>query len=292
VGAAGRFPNFFLVGAAKSATTSLYAALGAHPEIFLSPLKEPHFFAAFEPDRRTARLNEIVRDERRYRELFDGARDEPVVGEGSTSYLWDEAAPARIAAAAPGARIVAILRDPVDSAHSHYLDNVRAGSESRAFAEAVAAELERPEHATWPFAYVGVGRYGEQLPRYLERFEHVLVLFFDGFAADPAAETRRVLAFLGVDARFEPPELPPQNPFAAPRGEAARRIFGSTSVRLAARAVVPPRLRATARRVVWRRGSKPPFDPTARALLAEVYRPDVARVAEAIGAEPPWAGAW
>src|SRR2546426_11713427 len=80
-----RSPNFFLVVAAKSGTTSLYGSLAAHPEIFLSPLKEPHFFSTFDVDRRTARLHRIVRDERRYRELFRDARTEPVVGEGSTS---------------------------------------------------------------------------------------------------------------------------------------------------------------------------------------------------------------
>lgn len=119
-----------------------------------------------------------MRDERRYRELFAGARDEPVVGEGSTSYLWDRDAPARIAGAAPGARIVAILRDPVERAYSHHLDNVRQGHERRSFVASVAAELDGSEAPRWPFAYVDLGRYGEQLPRYLDRFERVLVLYF------------------------------------------------------------------------------------------------------------------
>src|SRR2546430_3395564 len=161
-----RWPNFFLVGAAKSGTTSLYAALGAHPQIFLSRLREPHFFSTFEVARQTARLHGIVRDEGRYLELFRDAASEPVVGEGSTSYLWDAAAPERIAHSAPGAKIVAILRDPVVRAYSHYLNDVREGIESRAFVDAVAAELEHPDSARWPSAYVGFGRYGEQLLRY------------------------------------------------------------------------------------------------------------------------------
>lgn len=101
-----------------------------------------------------------------------------------------------------------------------------------------------------------------------------------------------MLAFLDVDDDFEPPPVAARNPFAAPRGEAARRLFASPGARVAARAVVPPRLREPARRIVWRRGPKPPLDPEARALLAEAFRPDVARVAAATGAELPWAGAW
>src|SRR5262245_18085209 len=100
-----QFPKFFLVGAAKSATTSLYSALAAHPDVYLSRNKEPHYFSGFDVDRRTARLHGIVRDERRYLELFRGARGAAVTGEGSTSYLWDAAAPERIARAVPHASI-------------------------------------------------------------------------------------------------------------------------------------------------------------------------------------------
>ena len=284
-----RDPNFFLVGAAKSGTTSLYVSLASHPEIFLSPLKEPHFFSTFDVDRRTARLQRIVRDEQGYRRLFTGATTEPVVGEGSTSYLWDPEAPGRIAQAAPDARIVAILRDPVDRAYSHYLDDVRQGFESRTFLDAVTQELERPEERRWPSAYVGFGRYGEQLPRYLDRFDDVLVLFFEDFASDASGETRRVLEFLGVDPHHPPFETMPENPYARPRTELARRLFGFAPARLAARAVVPASLWPAARRLVWRRDEKPPVDPRAAALLDEVFRPDVPRIAELVGVEPPWA---
>jgi Sulfotransferase family len=284
-----RPPNFFLVGAAKSGTTSLYASLAAHPEIFLSPLKEPHYFSRFEVDRRTARLHRIVRDEESYRELFSGATTEPVVGEGSTSYLWDPQAPGRIAQAAPGARIVAILRDPVDRAYSHYLNDVREGFESRTFLEAVTQELARPGEQRWPSLYVGFGRYGEQLPRYLDRFDAVHVLFFEQFVADAQGELRRVLEFLEVDPDRARVEAAAENPYARPRSELARRLFGSAPVRLAARAVVPASLRPAGRRLVWRRDEKHPIDPRARALLDNVFRPDVRRVAELVGAEPPWA---
>ena len=284
-----RWPNFFLVGAAKSGTTSLYRSLAAHPEIFLSPLKEPHFFSTFDVDRRTARLHEVVRDEQRYRELFDGATTEPVVGEGSTSYLWDSKAPERIAQAAPGARIVAILRDPIDRAYSHYLNDVREGFETRTFLDAVRQELEDPDVQRWPSIYVGFGRYGEQLPRYLDRFDDMLVLFFEDFVADAPGQTRRVFELLGVDGDHVPGETAPENAYVRPRNELARRLFGFAPARLAARAVVPPLLRPAGRRLVWKRDRRPPIDPRARALLDEVFQPDVRRIADLVGADPPWA---
>jgi hypothetical protein len=284
-----RQPNFFLVGAAKSGTTSLYGLLAAHPEIFLSPLKEPHFFSTFDVGRRAARLHRIVREEQRYRELFRDATTEPVVGEGSTSYLWDPEAPGRIAQAAPGAKIVAILREPVDRAYSHYLNDVRQGFETRTFLDAVRQELEHPGAQRWPSVYVGFGRYGEQLPRYLDRFDDVLVLFFEQFVADAPGQTRRVLEFLGVDRDHVPVETAHGNAYARPRNELARRLFGFAPLRLAVRAVVPPSLRPAGRRLVWKRDEKQPIDPRAHALLDDVFRSDVRRVAELLGAEPPWA---
>jgi hypothetical protein len=283
-----RTPNFFLVGAAKSGTSSLYAALGRHPQVFLSPLKEPHFFSTFAVDRRTARLQGIVRDEQRYRRLFDGAADESIVGEGSTSYLWDPSAPPRIADVAPGARILAVLRDPVERAWSHYLNDVREGIESRRLVDAARQELESPDSARWPSAYVGFGRYAEQLPRFLDRFGDVLVLFFEELVADTEGQTRRVLEFLGVDPELPPGPSAPANAYARPRSEVVRRLLGNAPLRLAARAAVPRRLRPASKRLVWTRDERPEIDPEARALLEEAYGADLGALTRLLGTEPPW----
>src|SRR3954469_19217742 len=118
-GASMRWPNLFIVGAAKAGTTSLWTALGELPEVFMSPLKEPHFFSGVTPRREWASHFPTVTTEAEYHQLFKGAGDARYLGDASTSYLW---AGSRAAEAIrrhnPEARIIAMLRDPVDRAYS------------------------------------------------------------------------------------------------------------------------------------------------------------------------------
>ena len=86
---ASRFPNLFIVGAARSGTTSLHNYLAQHPQIFMSAVKEPHFFADIEPAARMAHLIRPIKEEGAYLHLFRDGANHPVVGESSPSYLWD-----------------------------------------------------------------------------------------------------------------------------------------------------------------------------------------------------------
>ena len=106
-----RWPNLFVVGAPRAGTTSLYHYLRQHPEIYMSPLKEPHFFSHSNPQSDT-----VVKHQDAYLRLFDAARGEKLRGEASPAYLADPDAPARIKDASPEAKIVAVLREPVSRA--------------------------------------------------------------------------------------------------------------------------------------------------------------------------------
>ena len=188
-----RWPNLFLVGAAKAGTTSLYAELARHPEIYMSPMKEPHFFSRIEPAAQLGGFFPHVSDEDEYLALFEGAGDEPVVGEASTSYLWDPPRPpSGSREAVPEAKILIVLRDPVERAYSHYRNDVREGMERRSFLEALAAE-QRDGPGGWGVSslYMDCGRYAEQLTRYVDRFgDRVKVLFFEDFVTDEAGRDR------------------------------------------------------------------------------------------------------
>jgi hypothetical protein len=214
-------PNFFLVGAAKSGTTALYNGLLRHDDVFLATPKEPHFFAYLAdpvalghlfPDETTAR--------RRYGELFAGAGDEAAVGDASTTNLVVPGAVEAIALDVPEARIVAVLRQPVDRAFSHWRHFRVAGGEDIAdFAEALRQQPSRAA-AGWPFTYqyVSWGRYAGQLRPYIERFgrERVLVHLYDDLCADAGAVLRETFRFLGVDDSVDIPPLGRFNEMAAP----------------------------------------------------------------------------
>src|SRR5262245_10433773 len=131
-----RLPNFFLIGARKAGTTSLYHYLDQHPDIYLSPLKEPTYFAPEAVQPSTAEESELrawiagpmlekrqhgtVRDWADYVQLFRNARSEKAIGEGSVAYLGSTTAPGRIKAFNPDARVLVILRNPVDLLFSFY----------------------------------------------------------------------------------------------------------------------------------------------------------------------------
>jgi hypothetical protein len=199
-------PDFLILGAQKAGTTALYAYLRGHPEIPGPWVKEVSFF-----DRHYAR------GESWYRAHLPIRGRGKVVGEASPSYLFHPLAPERVARMLPAARLIALLRNPVDRAFSHYQHEVALGREQLSFEEALAHEDERMDrevehmlrdpayfsHPWWNYTYAARGRYAEQLERWYATFprEQLLVLLTDDLAADTAGTYRRVLDFLGVGAR-------------------------------------------------------------------------------------------
>jgi hypothetical protein len=206
--AARPLPNFLILGAQKAGTTALYAYLRWHPEVTGPSFKEVSFF-----DRHYARGGRWYRA---HMPLRRRAR----VGEASPSYLFHPLAPERVARMLPDARLIAILRNPVERAFSHYQHERSLGRESLSFEEAVAREDERMQgevermladpsyfsHAWWNYTYVARGRYAEQLERWYAAFPRaqLLVLLTDELGADSSATYRSVLDFLAVT----PHELP------------------------------------------------------------------------------------
>jgi hypothetical protein len=205
--------QFLVIGAGKSGTTTLWAHLREHPEIWMPPSKEVPFFS----------------DEGRYRRgldwlmtrFFAEAPADAVLGKASPQYMGGKPAlppqliSERIRSCLPGVKLIAILRDPIDRAISDFRMNARMGREEQPF-HRVAAELleERAlESARWaePEAksYLVEGEYGRILGPYLAAFpsEQVLVLFMEDLERDPARLLRRVFAFIGVDPSFIPTEL-------------------------------------------------------------------------------------
>jgi len=201
-------PSFLILGAQKAGTTALYAYLRWHPQVTGPSFKEVSFF-----DRHYAR------GERWYRAHFPALR-RAAVGEASPSYLLHPLAPERVAGLLPNARLIALLRNPVERAFSHYQYEVSLGREPLSFEDALAAEEERLRgevermlrdptyfsYAWWNYTYLARGRYAEQLERWYAVVprERLLALFTEELAQDPGGTYRRVLEFLGLDAHDLP----------------------------------------------------------------------------------------
>jgi len=278
-------PNFFIVGAAKSGTTALYRYLRQHPDVYLPDVKEPRYFS-YTPEDRTRYagprahelIDSVVKDRTEYEALYataDGAR---AIGDVSPAYLPSPIAAARIREAAPAARIVAVLRDPVDRAWSHYLDNRAHGLEPEPdFGRVLDLQDERRDW--WrKWDYIGNGMYAKQLKRYLEAFpaERVRVYLYDDLVDDARGLLGDLLRFLGADPSVQIDTAGHHNASGIPRNERWARLLRS-------RAVVRVMPTDMNRRLRARNRHKPEMPAAARARLRALYEDDVARLEGLIG---------
>ncbi len=194
-----RLPTFLIIGATKAGTTSLHHYLGQHPEIFMLPQKETNFFAQ---DSALCLLDRTVRDSDEYRTLFAEAGDAKAIGETSPAYLAVPDSPELIRKMIPDAKMIVILRNPVERAYSHYLMRGRQGKEKREnFEECLAVEDLDPMRS-----YKSRGFYGEQLARYRAQFprERLKIFLYEDFVESPLTVLEECLKFLDVDPTFVP----------------------------------------------------------------------------------------
>lgn len=291
-----RMPNFLIIGAAKSGTTSLYRYVKQHPQIYMSSVKEPQFFSSEgkDLDFRGPGDREIVERTwittlKEYSELFSGVRDEIAVGEASNMYLYDATAATRIRDYVPDVKLIAILRDPADRAYSQFSFMTLNGREQLAeFADAFQAEEARICDDWMPsWHYKRTGFYYAQLRRYFDVFPsiQIKVYLFEDFIADPRYVLQDLFQFLGVDVTFNPDVREQHNPSGLPRSRAVHSFLTSRSpIKRALRAVVPSGMRRrTVRRMRNRNLVKRQLSPKVRSQLVDAYRDDILNLQVLIG---------
>jgi hypothetical protein len=282
-----RRPDFFILGAGKSGTSSLYFYLAQHPEIFMSPVKEPSFFCD---------IFQVVDNAVDYAKLFQNATTQKRVGEASHVYFsYPKTAPV-LRAFFPDARFLLILRDPVDRAYSLYHHMARHGFEwIPSFEKALQAEEHRavdpafekhnPQYF-YNYLYFRSGLYGEQIERYLQWFERDRFLFLtlDELQSNPLGVIQRAWAFLDVDPSIVP-EIEVKNKGGGVRS-APWQFFLRHRLRPTLTRLNVPR---KAEMLAWLFGRNstgvpiPPMNPKTRELLRSRYANDLQRTEEFTG---------
>ncbi len=283
-------PNFFIVGAPKCGTTSMYAYLSGHPEIFFPEVKEPHHFAT------DIHSPLYIRDREAYLALFSPGRGKRVIGEASVWYLYAKRAAEEIRAFAPEAKILVMLRNPVEMVYSYHSQRLAWGNEEiRDFSEALDAEPERrrgkrlPKRNPYPVEglyYSEIARYAEQLQRYLECFDRdqIHVVLFDDFKRDTGRVFEEVLRFLEVDATYRP-QFVVQNPNRSRRSMLLHNLLYHAPAGMVsgAKLLVPPPLRRPLWRFLARANtayrSRPPITAEQKHRLSGYYRENILRLA-------------
>jgi hypothetical protein len=303
-----RLPNFFLAGAPKAGTTSLYHYLCQHPEIYMSPIKEPNFFAAeIRPENFSAELRrEAARDapvlreyldgpmnERRfsgmvtdwedYLRLFANAGHQTARGEASVCNLWSPTAAERIAAKIPDAKILVLLRDPAERAYSQYLHGVGNRSIRWTFREHIDRnQLHRTGHFCVYYPFLEFGLYSQQLSRYLDRFgKNVWIGFYEDWSSRPVEVYQDICRFLGVSDGVSPKMEMRYLEAQVPRAGAVAWLRRSGLWRTAAR-MTPSSLRPVLRRSLMRRPGST-MNPSDRDYLVDFYRDDIRKLEWLVG---------
>ena len=279
------WPNFFIVGAAKAGTSSLYAYLKNTPGVYMSEHKEPHYFID--------NMKPGYYDESKYLQLFKKIKNEKAIGEASTGYLIDPSSAKCIHDKIPDAKIIILLRDPVERAFSSYLMFTNRTKKDLSFPE-IFLETFGTEYGLKydKNPYLGRGLYSSQVKKYLEIFgeENVGIWFFEDMKKDAMQVVKGVLKFLKIDS------LPPDNvskiynPYWVFRGKITKSLSSNTTIRKIIPIFLPT---LTLRHLVFNKlfikeAQKPKLPESERRKLENYYYDDVIALEKVLKKKIPW----
>ena len=214
-----RKANLFVVGAMKAGTTSFIEMLGQHPEIYVSPIKEPHYFLEqlpkkiFNPSRffnleayfekefpASLHIANVLKEEH-YQKLFSLAKSgHTYLAEASTGYLHDPNAAENIYRYNPDAKIIILLRDPLQRAYSHYKMDLGLGRTNKSFSWEIEKELTNIDNNKFDiWGYINMSLYYDNIKRYFDFFgNNVFLIKLSDYNKSPQEQSRQLLAFLGA----------------------------------------------------------------------------------------------
>ncbi|MEL7075547.1 MAG: sulfotransferase [Cyanobacteria bacterium J06648_1] len=293
-------PNLFIVGQPKSGTTALHQFLGQHPEIYMSSIKEPHFFCSdfhLESDRAYGKQRFFdFRSESAYLQLFNKAKNVKIAGESSTNYLYSQVAAEKIHNFNPDAKIIIILREPARylySLHSHYVKFTEENEPD--FLTALSLESKRREEeeflssrVTSPsyLYYSQRIQYYQQVKRYCDRFDpkQIKVIIFEEFKSANETIFKEVLEFLEVDSSFSP-EYAAVNVNKEVKFKSINSLINNPLVKSISKNLLSQEFNEFVRdniveKFLWHQAPKAKMPAAIQAQLREQYRPEAVKISE------------
>lgn len=264
--------NTFIVGAPKAGTTSLHHYLDQHTEVSMSSVKEPNFFSSKEVSPLFYK-SLCIKSTEAYHKLFKEKKQ--IMGEASVSYLFYDEVPNRIHDYNAHAKIIIMLRQPVERAFSHYLMDCRLGFCSASLEEI----LSHPEkHQQFYQQYVELGDYYSQLKRYLATFkkEQVKIIFYEDFKNDTAREMRNLFSFLELEN--QPLDLSIQNSFLSPSNALVAFLYKFNWIRKGVTSLVPFAFISFLKKTLFSGSKKPSISENVKQQLKQHYSSDVTKL--------------
>lgn len=293
-------PNFVIIGAPKSGTTSIFYYLKQHPEVYLPVRKELHYFSYADLETQVAGpgdrdvLNNLCSDWETYRRHYNAVDGQKAIGEVSPSYLYFSHVAEKIKKELGDVKIVAVLRNPIKKAFSQYSHLKRDCREVLSFYEALHAERVRA-HQGWGdfWRYTESSLYTDRLMYYFHVFgrEKVKVYLFDDFVLDSEGLMKDLFSFLGVDHSFKVGTEEIYNRSGRYRSRFVSHFFSRPNlVKNLAKAIIPEWIRLPIRLKVldMNTASKEAIDDRSRDYLVKAFSKDIEQLESLIGRKTGW----
>ena len=267
--------DFFIVGAPKAGTTSLYHYLSEHPETDMSILKEPNYFSE-----KSIKDNDLyyksypIKKLSRYHSLFKN--NNLIKGEASVSYLYYKDVAKSIKAYNSSARIIIMLRDPIERAFSHYLMDFRLGLINDTFENIIFQKSNLSNSKTYFQQYVKLGEYTNQIKRYFNEFpsEQILVVDYDDFKNKTSDVVKKVYKFLKIDINFSPELNNKHNARFIVNNRLLKFLFSKIIIRKAMNLIFPKFIKSFIKNQFF--NNKPPILlSSSRLYLRQYFKKDV-----------------
>ena len=274
----GLLPDFIIVGAAKSGTTSLYHYISSHPNLYMSIPKEINFFSSQEINKQNLYYNyHSVDSLDEYKKYFQKAKNSSVIGEGSVSYLFYPSVPERIKELLPDVKILILLRSPVERAFSHYLMDYRMGLINCSFEDVVYRRSTDKKINLFFQQYIELGLYHDQVKRYLDVFgrERVKILLQEDLRNLKDKTMKDIFDFLDVDVSYEPDMSQEYNSFSMPKNAFVKKLYSSYFNRVLVGRLFSDTLKKKLKKILFQIKVKPTIEPETSFYLHRLYEKDI-----------------
>lgn len=271
-------PNFFIVGAAKAGTSSLWHYLDEHPQVKMSKIKEPNYFAYEELMEQNLFWNDIyINKLTEYLSLFNNKGDAIAIGEASVSYLFYKNVPSRIKNKIPNAKIIIVLRNPIERGFSHYLMDHSTSKVNISYEDIVYRKFDSNIMDIYYQQYVSLGLYYEQVKRYIDVFgiESVKIIFNHDLKLNQEKTLREIFTFLNIDSNFLPNFSIRHNANKSPKNMLVRKIYSYSFLRNIFSNILNNTLKEFFKSLLFSREKKMKMSPEMIEYLKKIYTPDI-----------------
>lgn len=286
-------PNFLIVGAAKSGTTSIFKYLNQHPQVFIPKKKECRFFSDIPSDfvgLQTPHAikvmdetrNIIIRNIKEYEALFSEVRNEKAIGDVSPDYLYYYRNSIKNIKRHLGDRIkiIIILRNPIERAYSAYLHLRRENLDDLSFEEAIRSEPDRiANNWWWGYYLLEPGYYYDQVKAYKDNFNNVKIYLYDDFVKNSLTLMKDLYAYLEVDDNYMPDMTIKYNVTGIKRNIAINRLLDQKIIRNMARLFIrllnKNNINNKSDIIERLKLSKPKMSTEAKNILVKTYSSDI-----------------